>query len=195
MRGDQRQQLAQYFRCRSHDVAAFEPAVFAVHIGHDTASFLHNQATCRDVPRLQVEFEETIYAAAGHVAQIQCGRAFTACTGGFADHVFQDGQMGVQHALVYYRETGGDQAFVHVDAFGNANTAVVQERAHATAGGEHVVTVRVVNHRLLDLAAVCQRDGNAVLRVAVNEVGGAIDRVDDPLVLGGAQTAAAGLFC
>jgi hypothetical protein len=39
---------------------------------------------------------------------------------------------------------------------------------------------RVVDHGLGDHAALRQRDRDAVLREAVHEVGGAIDRVDDP---------------
>ena len=66
----------------------------------------------------------------------------------------------------------------------DAHAAVVQERAAATAGGEQFVARRVIDDRLRDLAALGQRDRHGVVGQAVDEVGGAVQRIDDPLELG-----------
>jgi hypothetical protein len=61
---------------------------------------------------------------------------------------------------------------------------LVHVRAAAARGREQVVAARVVDHGLLDLAAHLQRDADAVDREAVDEVGGAVERIDDPDVVG-----------
>ena len=66
----------------------------------------------------------------------------------------------------------------------DADAAVVEERAAAARGGEQVVAHRVVDHALRDHALVRQRDRHAILRKAVQEVGRAVERIDDPHVLG-----------
>ena len=54
--------------------------------------------------------------------------------------------------------------------------------AAALRSGEEFIPGRVVHHAVLDRAPVLQRDGDAVLREAVDEVGGAVQRIDDPAV-------------
>jgi hypothetical protein len=68
-------------------------------------------------------------------------------------------------------------------ALADADAAVVQEGAAALAGGEHLVAQRVIDHRLIDLALVGEGNRDGVLREAVDEIGRAVERVDDPLVL------------
>ena len=65
-------------------------------------------------------------------------------------------------------------------ALGDADAAVVQERAAPARRREEIVAHRVVDHAVRDLAAVRERDRNAVLRKAVQEVGRAVERIDDP---------------
>src|SRR5258705_193586 len=69
-----------------------------------------------------------------------------------------------------------------VRGLADAHALVVQVGAAPARGGEQIVARRIVDDRLRDHAAVAQRDGNAILREAVDEIGGAVERVDDPLV-------------
>ncbi|TXT39362.1 MAG: Uncharacterized protein FD135_2215 [Comamonadaceae bacterium] len=62
----------------------------------------------------------------------------------------------------------------------SSNAAVVQVRAAPFGGGEQVVAGGVVNDGLLNLAFDGQGNAHAVHRQAVDEVGGAIQRVNDP---------------
>ena len=71
MRTDNLQHLRQYFGIGGHDVAAFQPIAFAVHIGDDGTGFFGNQGTGGDVPRFEVEFKKAVDTAAGHMAQIE----------------------------------------------------------------------------------------------------------------------------
>jgi len=43
----------------------------------------------------------------------------------------------------------------------------------------------IVDDALGDLSLVLQRDRYAILRKAVQEIGGAVERIDDPQVVGG----------
>ena len=188
------QQLRQYLWPAGDDIAAFQPGILAMQVGNNAACLLYDQRTGGDVPRFQVEFEKAIDPATGDVAQIQRCRAFAPCAGAFGQHIFQYGQIGVHHALVNHRKAGANQAFVHVDPLADADAAVVHKRTDATAGSKQIVAFRVIDHGLLDLAFVGQRDGNGVLRVAVQKIGGAVQRIDDPLVFGGVAGAGAGFF-
>src|SRR5262245_29319327 len=81
------------------------------------------------------------------------------------------------------REAGADQGFAERRTLRHADAAIVEECAATLARGEELVAARVVDHRLGDRAAMAQRDGNRVLRKAVDEVGGAVERIDDPGVV------------
>ena len=69
---------------------------------------------------------------------------------------------------------------------------VVEEGALAVLGGEELVVGRIVDQRRDDRALALQRDRDREVRDAVQEVGGAVERIDDPGVgLVGALVAAA----
>jgi hypothetical protein len=80
-------------------------------------------------------------------------------------------------------EAGGDQAFFKMDALADADASVVHVRATAFGGGEQVVAGGVVHDSLLDFAFHGQSDADAIHGQAVDEVGGAVQRVDDPYKL------------
>ena len=81
-------------------------------------------------------------------------------------------------------EACGDQAVLELGALAHADAAFVQEGATALGGSEQVVAGGVVNHRLLDLALDGERNAHAVHGEAVDEVGGAVQRVDHPDEIG-----------
>ena len=82
------------------------------------------------------------------------------------------------------RKTGADQRFFQLGALADADAALVEEGATALAGGKQFVALGIEHHGLSKLPVMGERDRNRVLREAVNEVGGAVQRVDDPLVFG-----------
>src|SRR5690606_28613160 len=51
-------------------------------------------------------------------------------------------------------------------------------------GGEFLAFGRIVDDAVLQAAAVAKRDRNRVVGNAVDEVGGAIEGIDDPLAVG-----------
>src|SRR5690606_12319468 len=73
------------------------------------------------------------------------------------------------------------QGIVVTTLTAHANAAVVEESATATAGREQFVAGRVVNHGLGDLTTMHESNRNGVQRQAMDEIGGSIDGIDDPL--------------
>jgi hypothetical protein len=94
-------------------------------------------------------------------------------------------------------KAGTDQGGFQFQALADPDAAVVEEGAAALAGGEHLVAQRVIDHRLGDLPAVGEGNRDRVLGKSVDEIGRAVERVDDPLILAAAALAGgqAGLFC
>jgi hypothetical protein len=82
------------------------------------------------------------------------------------------------------REAGADKRVGQSVEFCDANTAFVEVGAAAARGGEEVVARGVIDDGLRDDAFVGEGDRDAVVLEAVDEVGRAVEWVDDPLILG-----------
>ncbi|OIQ70495.1 hypothetical protein GALL_478930 [mine drainage metagenome] len=129
---------------------------------------------------MQAGLEKTIGKTGGNVSQVQCGSARAAQADGTRHEVCQHAQIGVKVIALAERETRGQQAILETDAFGHPDAAVVHEGTTPLGGRKQVVAAGVVNDRLLDFALVGQGNADAVNRQTVDEVGGAVQRVDDP---------------
>ncbi len=85
-------------------------------------------------------------------------------------------------AAAVMRDAGGDHRFLHVDARGHPQAVGIEAAAFALLGGEHLIGDRVLNQPGDDLAFVLEGEGYGEMRDAVQEVGGAVDRIDDPAI-------------
>ena len=193
MRRNHLQHLRKHFGVARAQVAALEVAVVALHIADQAARFGDQQASGGDVPGLEGGFKEAVVAPGSGVGQVQCGGAGAAQAGGLLHHVAHDGHVGIEVFETGVGEAGADQAIGQFSTFAHAQATVVEVGAAAAGGGEQFVLRRVVYHRLGQYALVLQGDGYGVLRIAMQEVGGAIERIDNPDVFGVALGAA--LFC
>ena len=78
------------------------------------------------------------------------------------------------------RHAGGDHRVGEVAAAGDAQPPVVEEGAAAALGDVKLVQDRVVDDAGDELALALERDRDGEERDAVQEVGGAVERIDDP---------------
>ena len=158
----------------------------AGHVAHQAAGLGDQQRARRHVPFLQAQLEEAVQAAGGHPGQVQRRGAGPAQAGGGFRHRPEHAHVGVHvgHLVVAERETGADQSAVQAGPVGDAQAAAVEGRATAPTGGEFFLAQRIVDHRVLHLAFDFQGDGYRVLRQAVDKVGGAVERIDHPQVIG-----------
>ena len=149
-------------------------------IADEAARFLDEQAAGGDVPRVEPDFPEPVVETRRDIGEIERGGAGPAQAGGLLDHCLHHPHVGIEIAAVAEGKAGADEAVAQMLALGDADAAVVQERTAPAGRREEIVAHRVVDHAVRDLAAVRERDRNAVLRKAVQEVGRAVERVDDP---------------
>ena len=78
------------------------------------------------------------------------------------------------------RQAAADHAVVELAAAGDAQPLVVEEGALAALGDVELVIGGIVDHAGDDGALALQPDRDRELRDAVQEIGGAVERIDDP---------------
>ena len=77
------------------------------------------------------------------------------------------------------RDAGDDHAVGELGPCRHPDAPIVEEGALAALGGEHLVACRIVDEAGDQLAVAFERDGDGEERDAVQEVGGAVERIDD----------------
>ena len=75
---------------------------------------------------------------------------------------------------------GGQDRLIQIAAGGDAKALVVQIGALALFGPEHLVADRIIGHTGHDHAVTFQRRCHRKMGDGVQEVGGAVERVNDP---------------
>ena len=185
------QQLRMEVQIGGHDIAAEQGGLGVVEARDTPARLLHQQQPRGDVPGLQPSLPITIEPAGGDIGQVQ-GRGPEASDPGdaLADLMQVLQELGVPRPA---REgnAGSEDAVLQPLASGHPQAPLgPQPGALAPLGPEHLLGDRVVGHRghhltlAGDRIAPLQGDVDRELRDAVQEVGRAVQRVDDPAMLG-----------
>jgi len=91
------------------------------------------------------------------------------------------GRPGIPPQVIVQAEVEEPERLALGGALGERRGSAVEVRAAAARGGEELLAHRVVDDAVLHAAAHAAADGHAEVREAVQEVGGAVERVDDPL--------------
>ena len=88
------------------------------------------------------------------------------------------------HVLVAFAagKSGGGKAILQAFRAGDANAPVVEVRARAAFGGEHLLPDGIVDHPGDDLARLFQAERDVEHGEAVGEIGGAVQGIDKPAV-------------
>ena len=127
--------------------------------------------------------EEAVETPGRDVREIERGGARTAQARARQRHFAEEAHVAVQALAVAERKARADQRIRQTIQLADADAPLVQIRAAAARCGEEVVARRIVDDGLLHDALVRERDRHAVVREAVDEVGRAVERIDDPLEL------------
>ncbi|MNQ85683.1 hypothetical protein D3C85_1008550 [compost metagenome] len=167
-------------------VALLEEFVATGKVAHQAAGFLDQQGPCGHVPLGQAEFPEGIEATGRDIGEVQAGGAGAADAGGLAHQAAEHAQVVVEVVQlgVAEGEAGAEQGAFQALARADAQAATVERGAAAAAGGEFFLAYRIEDHGVLQAALVLAGDAHGVVRNAADEVGGAIQRIDDPQVVG-----------
>src|SRR5437667_929213 len=140
------------------------------------------------VPRRQPDLPEAIDATGRDIGQIERGRARAAHAGDLLRDRLQHLEVGVEVARVgAIGETGRDEGALERARLADPHAVIVEVRARAAARGEQLPTHRVVDHRVLEAPPHLAGDRDGKHRKAVQKVGRAVERIDDPecIVLAG----------
>ena len=86
-------------------------------------------------------------------------------------------------ALAAKRQPGADHRLSKLATGRHSEPAIVKIGADALLGPEHLVPGRLVDQPGDDLAVALQRDRDGEMRDPVEEIGGAVQRVDNPAVM------------
>src|SRR4051794_7620048 len=166
--------------------------VVALDARDNAAGFAHDDLTRRHVPGLQIALPVAVEASGGDESHIQRGGAEAAQA---RDLVLDCSHLQPRELMIAaadMRQAAGDDAFVQLAAAGDAQPLVVEEGALAALGDVELFVGRIVDHAGNDGALTLQRDRDRELRDAVQEIGGAVERIDDPgVALVGAGAVAA----
>ena len=164
------------------DVAA-ELIGCAVKIGNSAASFFDEQNACRGVPAIEAEFPEAIEAAGGNGGKIERGGTVAANAVRAQREIVVVMDVWASLALVNgkagAKQTGGERWH-----FGYSDFFAVEGGAFTASCGKKLFINGVVNNTGDDLMAVRESNGHTEAGIAVGEIGGAVERVDVPAVLG-----------
>src|SRR5216684_4642209 len=163
----------------------------AVHVAHVAARLLDQQRARRDVPLLEAEFPKPVDAAACDVGEVQRRR-----TG--APHALHARHEGLPERKVVaapfaavVRKAGSQQRELERRDSADADWFAVEPRALAALRDEAFFLERVEHDRSLHASPPLVGDGDAELRIAVREVGRAVERIDYPSMLAGLRIPAA----
>src|SRR5690606_20289992 len=170
-------------RIAGHYVAALEVPRPAGEVADYAARFLDQQQAGGHVPGGEADFPEAVVAAAGDIGKVQRRGARAADVGRQLAQRLEHAQIGVDVLRGLVREAGSQQGAVEILALGDADAAAIELGAVAAAGGPKLLAHGIVDHRYLQPAPMTQGDGDGEVGHPVEEIGGAVERIDDPLEL------------
>src|SRR6266849_578836 len=176
----QLQQSAMHALVSGNDMALLEHGLAAVEIGDETAGLTHQQQPRSHVPRGKIAFPIAVEPPRGHPGEIERGRSEAPQSADLAlyrrDLVTELRKI----AAPVMRQSAGQDGIAELPARRHPQAPIVHERAFAALAGVKLVRCRIVDEPGNDGAVARQRDGDCELRNAVQEIGGAVERVDDP---------------
>jgi len=142
------------------------------------------QRARRGDPGRETDLPETIGAAGCHVGKVERRRSRAPYAGGRTHHHLEHREVGL--GVLDVRPVGkarADQRALESALLAHPDAPPVELGAGAARGREQLAAQGVEHDGDLDAALVFAGDGHGELRKAVQEVGGPVERVDDPDVL------------
>src|SRR5215471_18546661 len=162
------------------DVATLPVTLSAVEVGEHAPRFLDQQRPRRDVPWREVKLEETVEHAGGDHSQVERGRARAPHGAGEEKDLLEKLEIEINPLAIPKRESGRHERSLDAFPVGDANARAVTKRAGAPRRGVQLIAQWVPDDPGNELGAFARSHGNAPERKPGDEVGGAVERIDDP---------------
>ena len=140
----------------------------------------HHQDTGRHVPGGEVAFPIAVEPASGDPGKVEgCGAEPAQSRDLLLDRRKFVAELREPAAAVM-RQPTGDHRVGEVPPCGDAQPPIVEERTLAALAGIKLVGRRIVDHARDDRAFALEPDRDRELRNPVEEIGRAVERIDDP---------------
>src|SRR5207249_4566809 len=132
---------------------------------------------------------EPVQPPARHVAENKRRRAAPADALRAAHRLGEKGDVEVRVPAAVVREPGPEERVLELWGVGHRDRGAVQARALPTDGREGLLANRVVYETEQQLVAAREGDRDGEVRIAVDEIGRPVERIDVPAVarLGGSR--------
>src|SRR6266852_1127510 len=164
------------------DVAGRQHGLAAVEVGDEAAGLAHQRNSRRHVPRRKVALPIGVDAAGGDPGEIERGRPESPQAGDLVLHGIVLAARERDIAAAGVRERAGDDGVGEPLARRDPQAPIVEIGALAALGGEQLVVRRIVDDAGDDRSFALERNRDREMRDAVQEVQGAVERIDDPAV-------------
>src|SRR5215469_500570 len=145
------------------------------------ARLLDEEGSGRGVPGREPDLPETVDPAGRDISEVERGGTGAAHTGGTLHGRFEHLEIRIDVARVRAeREARADESTLQRALLADPNAMVLEVRAAAAGRGEELLAHGIVDHRDLEPALLLAGDRDGESRKAMQEVGGAVERIDDP---------------
>src|SRR5688572_17017965 len=162
----------------------------AAEVADPAAGFRDEEVARSRVPWRQADLPESIEPPGRNVSEVERCRARPPHARGRLHDALEHAEVGPEPAAVLAeRKARADERAIEPETLRHAQPPPVQQRAGAALGREQLPAQRVEHDADLRATAVAAGDRDGELREAVQEVRGAVQRIDDPgvvVALGGA---------
>lgn len=153
----------------------------SIQCGDQAARLLHQQQTGPVVPGLEGKLHIPIQPPAGHPAKVQGGAAGTAhILAAVIEHPHLP-ECLIRQFPSAGNGTRGQQAVRQAGGAAHPDGAAVAEGPAAPAGRKTLPAIRIVYHTEDHLSSLRQSQGDGAVAELVNQVGGSIHRIQNPI--------------
>ena len=159
-----------YLGICGEDALAIDDIFAAVHFRNITARLADDEAACRFIPRRQSRLPVRIETPGRDIAHIESRAA----------HAADAAALGQCKTAAKKLIAHGQQAIRKGRPSRHAQALGAGESAGAFFGMKHFIQDRVINNARHDLLVPFETDRNRPVGDAVQEIGGAVEGVDDP---------------
>ena len=165
---------------RYYDLAAKEVDRLAREIGHASSSLLDDQGACRDVPRVQLFFPETIEPARRDIAEIEGGGPEPPDRTRTAKESRKHLYLVVPPIANRLRKPGAEQRIDQRFGRRNVYRVSVEPRPSTPLCDKQLLPDGIEDDANLDPAFHFERQRHAKESQAVGKVRGAVEGINDP---------------
>src|SRR5215467_9947407 len=152
-----------------HHAALVEHPVLALCVAHECAGFAQHHNPRSKIPGMEIALPEAIEPARSRPGEVECSGA-------------KPFNEEIMRRLAAMRDAGADHRRRQLRPRRDPDAAIVEEGAFALLGGECLLICRIEDEPRHELALALERDRDGEDRNAMEKIGGAVERINNPVM-------------